>query len=132
MKLITRDTDYAVRALCVMAISGKEVISVQELVKETKIPRAFLRRILQILNARHIIQSYKGKGGGFRLHTPPNKISLIDLIEIFQGDVRIIEHVFKRQKCPRMRGCNLKAKIDKIERELVFQLKKITIGSLIS
>ena len=41
MKLITRDTDYAVRAIAFIAESEKEMVSTDELVKELKIPRPF-------------------------------------------------------------------------------------------
>ena len=65
MKLITRDTDYAVRALCFIGQRQKRLISASELVANLKIPRPFLRKILQTLNREGILNSYKGKGGGF-------------------------------------------------------------------
>ena len=65
MKLITRDTDYALRALCFIAKHKKEIISVDRLAEESKIPRPFLRKILQKLNRAGILKSYKGQGGGF-------------------------------------------------------------------
>ncbi len=131
MKLITRDTDYAVKALCAMAKAKRKIISVEELASETKIPKPFLRRILQMLNNKRIIKSYKGKGGGFSLLKHPGQIGLTDVIIIFQGDIRLVEHVFKKKKCPQIKGCSLKKKIDVIEKDLVAQLELITIDSLL-
>ena len=51
MKLLTRDTDYAVRALLAMA-GKKSIVSVADLVAALKIPGPFLRRILQRLARR--------------------------------------------------------------------------------
>ena len=64
MKLITRDTDYAIRALCCIAKRKETIISVDKLVKQLRIPRPFSRKILQTLNKRKILRSYKGTSGG--------------------------------------------------------------------
>ncbi len=131
MKLITRDTDYAVRALCFIAKRKKDIVSVTELVKKLRIPRPFLRKILQILNTRGLLESYKGQGGGFKLARSAKKIFLVDLIEIFQGPFKLNECFFKRTICPHRRDCSLKEKIDSIERHVVSELKSITIASLL-
>ncbi|MBU2258562.1 MAG: Rrf2 family transcriptional regulator, partial [Candidatus Omnitrophica bacterium] len=65
MKLITRDTDYALRALCFIAKNKDKVTPAPELVAKLKIPRPFLRKILQSLDKNGLLKSYKGKGGGF-------------------------------------------------------------------
>ena len=59
MKLITRDTDYAVRALIFIIKQKKEVISVNKLINNLKLPRPFLRKILQVLNKKGILNSAK-------------------------------------------------------------------------
>jgi len=41
MKLVTKNTDYAVRALCFMAECGEKTISVSELARELRIPSLF-------------------------------------------------------------------------------------------
>ena len=132
MKLITRDTDYAIRALCYIARRKKEVVSVQELVESLKIPRPFLRKILQRLNQKGLLKSYKGKGGGFALSRTPRKIFVIELINIFQGSMKINEHIFKKGICPHIKTCTLKRRLDIIEEHVIAELKTITISSLIS
>lgn len=131
MNLIRRDTDYAVRALCFMAGAEKRVISVEDLVKKLRIPKPFLRKILQILNKRGVLRSSKGKGGGFMLAVAANKIFLVDLIEIFQGPLKLNECIFKKRVCPNKTTCRLKKKIDAIERHVVSELKSVTIASLL-
>jgi len=132
MKLITRDTDYALRALCFIAKDKKKIISAAELVRELKIPRPFLRKILQVLNKKKILKSYKGKGGGFLLALPLRKIFLVNLIEIFQGPLRLNECFFKKIACPRRKTCALKKKIDGIERYVIKELNSVTLASLLN
>jgi len=130
MKLITRDTDYALRALCFIAKRKDKIVPVPELVAELKIPRPFLRKILQVLNKKRILKSYKGQGGGFLLAVPANRIFLVDLIGIFQGPFRLNECFLKKMACPDTKTCALRKKIDNIERGVITGLKSITLASL--
>jgi Rrf2 family protein len=131
MKLITRNTDYAVRALCCIAEQEKNIVSTDQMVQNLQMPRSFLRKILQVLNKKGLLNSYKGKGGGFTLALPPEKISLIDVMKIFQGPIRLNECKFKKSDCPYTTDCLLKKKIDEIEKEVMVKLKAITIASII-
>lgn len=131
MKLITRDTDYAIRALCYSVLCKDKKVSVRGIVKELDVPRPFMRKILQALNKEGILKSYKGKGGGFELSRLPGDIILLDLMKIFQGPFKLNECRLKNKKCPRIKKCLLNKKIKKIEGHIIKELKKITIGSLI-
>jgi len=131
MKLITRDTDYALRALCYIAKKKGAIVSVSELVLKLGIPRPFLRKSLQTLNKKKLLVSRKGLGGGFILSRSAESISLLRLIEIFQGPFRLNECNFKRQICPRRNACRLKKRIDRIEEFVVRAISSITIKGLI-
>lgn len=131
MRLISRNTDYAVRALCYIYGKDGEVVSVTELVKALKIPHAFLRKILQVLNKKNILKSNKGAGGGFRLARNADDIYLVDLMKIFQGKFRLNECFFKKETCPNRKMCWLKDKIDSIEDAVYKELSSITIMSIV-
>ena len=60
MKLITKDTDYAVRAIMYIAGSDKKIVSTAELMENLRLPRPFLRKILQVL-VKHRILVRMGK-----------------------------------------------------------------------
>ncbi len=132
MKLITRDTDYAVRALCFIAKSKEKIVPASMLVNKLRIPRPFLRQILQALNKKGILKSYKGLGGGFQLAISPNQIFLVDLIKIFQGPLRLNVCIFKKKICPNKNICMLRAKINIIEKEVILELGSISIASLLN
>jgi len=131
MKLITRDTDYAIRAICFMAEHKKEIISVSELVQKLKIPRPFLRKILQALNKKGVLASFKGKFGGFKLRRKPQDIFITDLIKIFQGPVKLNRCIFKKKLCSSMDRCILRERIGEIEQRVVSELGLITVASLL-
>jgi len=132
VKLITRDTDYAVRALCIIARRKDKITSVDDLVSETKIPRPFLRKILQILSKKSIIKSYKGRNGGFKLLQAPEDIHFIELIKIFRGSFALNQCFLKKTICPNIKKCSLKKKIDEIEQCILKKLESITIKSIMN
>jgi len=131
MKLITRNTDYAVRALCYIVKAKDKIVSVPELVSALKMPRPFLRKILQALNNKKILKSHKGAGGGFSLAARPEKIFLTDIIKIFQGKLQLNERLFKKNRCPNIKGCSLRKKIQEIELRVVKDIGNISLANLL-
>jgi Rrf2 family protein len=132
MKLITRNTDYAMRALCYIAGQNKASVSAGEMVTRLKIPRPFLRKILQILSAGGLLKSTKGQGGGFSLACRKEKVLLTDLMRIFQNAIQLNECVFKKKICPNRGACMLKKEIDSIEKDVFRRLRGISIASLMN
>ena len=130
MKLITRDTDYALRAVCFLAKQNNKIVPVSKMIQELKMPGPFLRKILQILNRKGILKSHKGQGGGFSLGVPPERIYLVKLAEIFQGPLKLNDCIFKRKPCPSVKVCALSAKLERIEEIVKKELSLITIASL--
>ena len=57
MKLLTKNTDYAVRALLHLARRKKEFVSSREISREEKIPLHYLRRILQKLKEEKLVSA---------------------------------------------------------------------------
>jgi Rrf2 family protein len=130
MKLITRNTDYALRAICYIA-QQKKVVAVAELVKELGVPRPFMRKILQRLSQEKVLESYKGQAGGFKLKFLPGKIFIVQIMRIFQGPVSLNGCFLKKEICPNRKKCILRKKIQIIENNALAQLKRINVASLI-
>ncbi|MCX5714895.1 MAG: Rrf2 family transcriptional regulator [Candidatus Omnitrophica bacterium] len=131
MKLITRDTDYAVRALCYLSKHRERIVAIPELVEELNIPRPFLRKILQLLHNKGILRAYKGNGGGFSLTAAPEKIRLIKIMKVFQGPFSLNQCLLKKDYCPRRKCCGLRKKIMQIETRAFEDLNGITLSSIL-
>jgi DNA-binding IscR family transcriptional regulator len=145
MKLITRETDYAIRALCCIARRGNSIVPVKELVKCLKVPKPFIRKLMQVLNREGILKSYKGvlnkegvlksykgKGGGFELKKDIRDITVARLVEIYQGPLQLSDHRFKKDLCHEINCCPFKRVLDNIERHIKSELSEITIDFLIN
>lgn len=115
-----------------MALKPGRAVTAAELTDDLKIPRPFLRKILQRLNKVGMVKSTKGKAGGFKLVKNPYKLTLADFIEAFQGPFSINKCVFKKKVCPNTKRCSLKRKIDEIEYYVEARLRSVSIGSILN
>jgi len=131
MILITKDTDYAIRALCFLARNNGTPASVAKISKELNISYAFLRKIMQKLNNKGILRSAKGKRGGFTLKHAADEIFVNTIIDIFQGPLEFKRCVVKHHVCPDFKNCLLRTKIEAIEDYAQKVLEPVTIKSLI-
>lgn len=135
MRFITRDTDYALRALMFMVKALKEkdqkIITVDEIVNSQKLPKVFLRRILQKLANNKVLISYKGNRGGFAFLVNPEKIGITDVLKIFQGDIDLTHCFLKGALCHNIKVCKFRKRLKAINRVVNKELGSITIGSLI-
>ncbi|MFA4991209.1 MAG: Rrf2 family transcriptional regulator [Candidatus Omnitrophota bacterium] len=131
MKFITRDTDYALRALMFMAKNGREVFTVDEIARDQRLPRVFLRRILQALAKGKMLASYKGKEGGFSFSVQPGRIRVTDIIRIFQGDIDLTHCFVGKRICHNRKTCAFRKKLNSINQMVNRELGKITIEGLL-
>ena len=86
--MITAKTRYALKALCVLAMSPTgEPVLIADIAQQEGIPRKFLELILAELKQHGILQSRKGRGGGYLLARPPETITLASVLRVLDGPI---------------------------------------------
>lgn len=130
MKLLTKNTDYAVRTLIHLSGAGDRFVSAKEISGTLKIPYQFLRSILRKVKQGGFVESKEGVMGGVRLRKDPSAIKIIDLITLFRGEVKLSECMFRKKLCPDRDQCVLREEIKRIEKILEKEFGKLTIGKL--
>lgn len=129
MRVFTKNTEYAIHALAHIAGRGG-IIPARDLSRELAIPQPFLRRILRDLCQAGIVDSVRGQKGGFRLSTGPEKIRILDVMNLFQGPVQVTGCT-GTSGCSQENDCTIRENIIGIQQDLVLSLKTKTIASLI-
>jgi Rrf2 family protein len=130
MKLITKETDYALRALLNLARDGGYMSS-RTIAGKEGIPLHFLRRILQSLIKAGVIESKEGASGGVRLKARPADIRLTDIIKIFQGRIQFSECIFRKKICTNHATCVIRRRLERIESKVADELGNTTIADLL-
>jgi Rrf2 family cysteine metabolism transcriptional repressor len=95
LKLTTR-SEYALLALVHLARHADEgFLSVQTIADAKGIPAKFLEQILLTLKHARYVRSLKGQRGGYRLAKASERISLAEVIRLFDGALAPTESVSK-------------------------------------
>jgi Rrf2 family protein len=131
MKVLTKNTDYAIRALLALAAEKGSYLSAKAIAAGQDIPYQFLRRLLQDMIRHNLVVSKEGARGGFMIEKDPDEITVTQLIEIFQGKVQVSECMFRKQICSNRSRCVLRHEIMRVEQVVQSEFEKVTIGKLL-
>src|SRR5258708_37427654 len=86
--MLSKKSKYALKALMVLAKEyGQGPVLISDVAQREGIPRKFLELILLELKNQGILQSKKGKGGGYFLNREPRMISSGHIISILDGPI---------------------------------------------
>ncbi len=84
--IFSKKCEYGLQAVLYLAAQHTgEVIPSDEIAKNLNIPKEFVSKILQSLTESGIVDSRKGKSGGFFLAKDPSRIRLIDIVAAIDG-----------------------------------------------
>ncbi len=88
--MLSQKARYALHALIVLAEKGgREPMMIADIAEEAGVPRKFLEQILLGLKKRGIVQSLRGRSGGYLLGRPPKEISFADIIRETDGPLAL-------------------------------------------
>ncbi len=94
--MLSKKTQYGLKALGYLAAKyGEGPVLIAEISKSKQIPIKFLETILLHLKNKGVLESKKGKGGGYYLAQHPKKTTLAFAIRIVNGPIAMIPCVSK-------------------------------------
>jgi Rrf2 family protein len=86
LKTLSKKAKYGLRALYALTRRyGEGPVLISTLAKQELIPQKFLEAILLEMRNRGIVASKKGKGGGYALSVPPNRITIGSVVRMIDG-----------------------------------------------
>jgi Rrf2 family transcriptional regulator, iron-sulfur cluster assembly transcription factor len=98
--MITVTGEYALRAMAYMAMvePGKYVLA-RDMGSELGIPPNYLGKVLQSLAREGLLESLRGRNGGFCLTRPPKKIFLFEILSAVEPMKRYETCILGRKTC---------------------------------
>ena len=117
---ITRQADYAVRAVLYLAHLGtNERAATSTVAEEQRIPPSFLAKIISQLSIAGLLHTSRGARGGVTLAREPQDISLLEVIEAIDGPIQLNECVGEDSLCTFDDDCPLRPVWSDAQNELV-------------
>src|SRR6185369_3870256 len=134
MKLSLRG-EYALRALLVLGLNhDREVLRIQRISDEQKIPKRFLEQILNDLKSAGLVESKRGVTGGYRLARRPEDISLASVIRHIEGALApvscVSERFYEKCSCPDEARCAIRSVMKEVRDAVVKIAERVTVADL--
>ena len=130
--MLSKSTEYAMRALVFVQLCNweRKRPGVGEIAKEIEAPEAYTAKILQTLTKNELLNSMKGRGGGFFFNENQSSLALYDVIHVVEGDACFHKCGFGLKQCKDDNPCPFHEKY-KVLRDDFFEISKTeTIKSL--
>ncbi len=132
MDIIRRNTDYAIRAMANIAGHyGKELVSSRLISLQEKIPYQLTCKLMQKLHKAKLIASTMGPKGGFELSRTPEKVSILNIVEIIQEPLSLNKCILSNFGCPKRKTCTIRPKLVELQNYIGNFLNDITLADII-
>ena len=130
---ITRQADYAVRAVLYLSRLGPEQrAATSQIAEEQQIPPSFLAKIVSQLSVAGLLQTSRGARGGVSLAKLPEQISLLEVVEAIDGPILLNECVAHNGVCTFGDDCPMRPIWCDAQSQLVARLKTTTFDRFLS
>jgi Rrf2 family cysteine metabolism transcriptional repressor len=97
---ISRRTDYATRAVLVLALADGGPLTIGEIARRAEVPQSVLEQVLPVVRSAGIVRSERGPHGGYRLNHSPEEITLERVVRLFQGQLAPIGYATRHEPDP--------------------------------
>jgi Rrf2 family protein len=137
MKL-SKKGEYALRSLIILGIAAeveRKLVQVSELARSEQLPVKFLEQILHTLKSAGIVESERGKFGGYRLARPAGKVTIGEVVRLVDGPLAPIRCVsqtaYEPCSCPDELHCGLRMLMLDVRNAISDILDKYTLADVV-
>ena len=133
--MLSRKAQYAFRALTLLVNKYEEgPVLISEISKRKRIPLKFLENILLELKKAGVLDSKKGKGGGYFIKADPAKTTVASVIRIVDGPIAMLPCVslnfYERCKNCDEKNCGLHDIMENVRDATLAVLEKRSLQDL--
>lgn len=135
---LSKKSEYALRAAINLGIAaevGRAMVSGAELAEANRLPLKFVERILQELREAGIVETHRGKFGGYSLAKPASEIGVGQLIRLIDGRLAPIscasENAYQPCTCPDEDHCGLRMVMIDVRNAIANILDRYTIAQVV-
>jgi Rrf2 family protein len=134
--MMSKKSQYAFKALMYMSEHKDEgPLLIADIAKKKKIPLKFLENILLEMKRGGLLDSKKGKGGGYFFAVPPKEIPLAKVIRLLDGPIAMLPCVslnfYERCKNCDEANCGLHDVMENVRDATLKILEKKTVADLV-
>lgn len=123
-------TEYALRIMSYMVSDEHKIHTTKELFEHLQIPFRYLRKLMISLSKSDILDSIRGKNGGYKLARSPKEITLLQIIEATGEDPLGKICFFGSKECDLENKCTMHDKWSKVRENMSLILSTTTLEDI--
>lgn len=129
--LISKTSQYAIQSLIYLATQepGMPVLS-RQVAQKLRVPGPYLAKIMQLLCRGGLLNSYRGRLGGFCLCEEPSSINLMRILLITEGPEFSKSCLLGLKACADETACPMHLRWKPIKQEILDMLSQQTLDVL--
>jgi Rrf2 family protein len=129
--LLSMQSDYALRVLLDIASSQETRGIITRVIAERQhVPRVFLTKIIAQLATNGFLRTQRGKGGGVSLGREPSEINILEVVEVFEGQLHSNSCTIADEFCDFSNNCAIRQLWFNLEGTMREHLGKMTLVDL--
>lgn len=132
MLRVTKLTDYATVVLAVLADDPARVHSATELAERAGLELPTVSKVLKPLAHAGLVESFRGSNGGYRLSRPPERISLIEIVEAIEGPLGVTECSGEHSTCEIEAHCGVRGNWRHINDVVTDALRGVSLAQMLA
>lgn len=130
MLRISTRSRYAVRILiCLGSHEGEKPVQRSVIQESEGISVDYAVQILTNLRRAGMVESIRGKEGGYVLAVSPEDITVLDIVNMIEGEVTLVD--CEGEKCRRISECAVKPVWDRAAKAASAELGRVTLKDLV-
>lgn len=123
-------TEYALRIMSYMVMDEQKIYTTNDLYENLHIPFRYLRKLMINLSKEDILDSIRGKNGGYKIAKAPQEISLLKVIESTGENPITNICFFGYKECNIEKPCIMHDKWAKIRENIAYVLSSTTLQDI--
>ena len=130
--LISTKGRYALRVMIDLAEhQSDEFISLKGIAQRQEISEKYLESIIRMLVKARVVESLRGKGGGYRLRKSPDQYTVGSILRLTEGSLATVACLEEgAPACPRMAECRTYPLWYKLDGMISEYLDSVTLADL--
>ena len=131
---LNKSTRFALYALVELSQDAAAILSARQIAEKYGISEHHVVKVLQQLAREGLIRSVRGLRGGFQIARNPKKITMLDVVEIFephtpQHSCALLDAA---DICEIKGACRIGNVLEEIQQQAYYTLKSVSIATLIA
>lgn len=132
--MLSNSSKYALKAVLYLALNSDEShkILAKNISDPINVPRAYIAKLLQELSRHNLVSSTRGPKGGFFLNKENRAATLIQIVDIIDGEHRLKSCMLSLKECNEDNPCPMHKLVGSAKSNFIKNLEETTIEHLMN